>query len=765
MEYGNNQEVNSRDASNPYDFKGVEAKPPPSSYNNRNIISRQKQTAMGTAMRLGTGAQRLGTAMKSAKGAGYQSKEKFDPLSGKGPAEALQKKTEKTEEENYKELEVEVHTLLEQSAEAKIKKNFVEALSKAKEAANKEKKIRQIRESTGNLDQVNIDLTFYVFYNLANMYHANQMYQEALNSYTIIVKNKQYPQASRLRVNMGNIYFEQKKYPLAIKMYNMAWDSAMPQNKEMRMKTKKNIGLCYLKLGAYGKAIETYEDIMNDTPEFGVAFNLLVCIYALGDATKMKSWFERMLMIDLPGSEEEETEEILALQNKNKGEEEASDIKDPLKEYFKAKKKEALKSITDAAKLIAPVIEEDVVQGYDWVVEMLRTANLQEVESEIEIAKAVHFIKTKDIEKAIELFKSFEKKDNIMMARAANNISFLYFLENDFPNAEKFSDMAIQNDRYNSKALVNKGNCLFNDEEYDKAKEFFLEAIGVEADCVEAIYNLGLVYKTLGYYNEALQAFEKLHSIVPNSEEVIYQLGHINELIGLRRQALKWYLILITKVPTDSEILSKMGFLYQLEGDEYQALHYYQESYRYNPSKIDTLSWLAIHHVKQESYEKAIELFNKATLIEPKEVKWKLMVASCYRRMNLFQQALEHYEEVHETNPDNIECLRYLVAICKDLGKKEYYEYSKKLGKLERNQDMNNHGGMMPTRGELENNMDQYNNPGGQPGYGGQPGCGGANDPYQDQTPMQQPEKRYIQQRDDNDDDWGEDVDVDGLLK
>ena len=27
-----------------------------------------------------------------------------------------------------------------------------------------------------------------------------------------ILKNKQYPQASRLRVNMGNIYFEQKKF-------------------------------------------------------------------------------------------------------------------------------------------------------------------------------------------------------------------------------------------------------------------------------------------------------------------------------------------------------------------------------------------------------------------------------------------------------------------------------------------------------------------------------------------------------------------------
>ena len=45
-------------------------------------------------------------------------------------------------------------------------------------------------------------------------------------------------------------------------------------------------------------------------------------------------------------------------------------------------------------------------------------------------------IKTKEIEKAIESFKSFEKKDKILMALASNNISFLYFLENDFKGAE-----------------------------------------------------------------------------------------------------------------------------------------------------------------------------------------------------------------------------------------------------------------------------------------------------------------------------------------
>ncbi len=77
------------------------------------------------------------------------------------------------------------------------------------------------------------------------------------------------------------------------------------------------------------------------------------------------------------------------------------------------------------------------------MIEALKAANLPEVESEMEIAKSIHYIKTKEIEKAIESFKGFEKKDKIMMAMASNNISFLYFLENDFKSAEQFSDLAI----------------------------------------------------------------------------------------------------------------------------------------------------------------------------------------------------------------------------------------------------------------------------------------------------------------------------------
>jgi len=86
--------------------------------------------------------------------------------------------------------------------------------------------------------------------------------------------------------------------------------------------------------------------------------------------------------------------------------------------------------------------------------------------------------------------------------------------------AEKYADLAYTHDRYNAKALVNKGNCLLVKGEFEMSKQFYLEAIGVEADCVEAIYNLGLVNLKMGAYQEALQAFDKLHTIIPHNPEV-----------------------------------------------------------------------------------------------------------------------------------------------------------------------------------------------------------------------------------------------------
>jgi len=56
---------------------------------------------------------------------------------------------------------------------------------------------------------------------------------------------------------------------------------------------------------------------MNDTPDFDVGFNLIVCLYALGEKESMRTMFEKLLMIAIPGMDEEEQEELLQMQNKD----------------------------------------------------------------------------------------------------------------------------------------------------------------------------------------------------------------------------------------------------------------------------------------------------------------------------------------------------------------------------------------------------------------------------------------------------------------
>ena len=129
----------------------------------------------------------------------------------------------------------------------------------------------------------------------------------------------------------------------------------------------------------------------------------------------------------------------------------------------------------------------------------------------MEIAKALHFMRSKQFDKAIETLKSYEKKDQTLVAHAATNLSFIYFHEADYPNAIKYADLAMKHNRYNAKALVNKGNCMFMRGDLEHARAMYQQAMGEEADCLEAIYNLGVVNKRLGELPSALGLFEKLH--------------------------------------------------------------------------------------------------------------------------------------------------------------------------------------------------------------------------------------------------------------
>jgi len=146
----------------------------------------------------------------------------------------------------------------------------------------------------------------------------------------------------------------------------------------------------------------------------------------------------------------------------------------------------------------------------------------------------------------------------------------------------------------------------------------------------------------------------------------------------------EWFGRLIGRVPTDPNVLARLGLLHAKDGDESQAFHHYLEAYRYYQVNMDVISWLGAYFVKNEVYDKAMQFFERAAQIQPQEVKWQLMVASCHRRRGDYAQSKRMYEDIHRKYPENMECLRYLVHLCKDSGLiEEANEWFKKVKKLE----------------------------------------------------------------------------------
>lgn len=66
---------------------------------------------------------------------------------------------------------------------------------------------------------------------------------------------------------MGNIYYEQAKYPAAIKMYRMALDALPAAAAGPRSRLMTNIGLAFVQLGQYADAAAAFETAMESTAD------------------------------------------------------------------------------------------------------------------------------------------------------------------------------------------------------------------------------------------------------------------------------------------------------------------------------------------------------------------------------------------------------------------------------------------------------------------------------------------------------------------
>jgi intraflagellar transport protein 88 len=238
----------------------------------------------------------------------------------------------------------------------------------------------------------------------------------------------------------------------------------------------RNIGISFLKIGQYTEAVRAFEEVMKTHGDSVTGMNLVVCYFALGESDAMRESFIKLIHCADAHQNDDDLDEDFTLEDKPVGKEE-----DELHVALKTKRSQARRIIQRAAKLIAPKIAQDVVQGYEFLIEQLRAAQLMDIAGEMEVSKAVHYLKCKELEKARDTLRELEKReekeqDPATRSRAATNLAFISLLLDDVKGATeyvtpfhqcvfvtscRYGNIAVRCDRYNARGLVNRGNVEF----------------------------------------------------------------------------------------------------------------------------------------------------------------------------------------------------------------------------------------------------------------------------------------------------------------
>lgn len=590
---------------------------------------------------------------------------------------------DQVEEEKIREIEKGISKLVDNAILTYSRGDSGQALEMAKSAARKERAVSKMRDASGLSEGQNMDLTFSVHFNVAVQYEMNELFSEALSSYQLIVKNKIFQNVGRIRVNMGNIHFRLREFSKSVKQYRMALDQVPAHYRTMRSKIQANIGACFIKLGQFQDASSAYEHIMSEHPDFKPGFNLVLCYYALRDPEKMRRAFMKLLNV-ASGVDDEKYQ--INLDDKNEAAHQEAIQSDSLRHLERQRRALAERTIVQAAKVIAPAIQEgNFSAGFDWCVSQVKQSSYVELANDLEIHKALTYLKEHSFEPAIKILKNLEKKDSNVRSQSNNNLSFIYFLQQKNPEASSYASKALQADKYNPSALVNKGNTVAFDGDWGSAIQYYQEALRVDAECTEALYNLGIACKRVERNEESLEAFIKLHQIQRTNPQVMFMIADIYRQLGDGSAAVDWLQQALSVSHNDPKLLQELGNMFDTEGDKSSAFQHHYDSYKLYPGDIKVIEWLASYYIESQFPEKAANYFARASVIDPHEVKWHLMNAACLRKIGNVHQSLEKYRDTHKRFPESREVLEYLVRLCSDMKmEKELKEYSHKLKKLDK---------------------------------------------------------------------------------
>lgn len=242
---------------------------------------------------------------------------------------------------------------------------------------------------------------------------------------------------------------------------------------------------------------------------------------------------------------------------------------------------------------------------------------------------AVICAKTKDTDKAEELFKNILKMDA------------------DY--APAYKDLGVL---YASRRL------------FDRAEEYFKKAAKAAPDNIYILFETANFYNLLSDYKKAQRVYNKILDN-ENAPSFMQLAAAKNYLILNQPKKAKEILVKIcAKEPSNPEVLFNLAQVFMIEKNYEGAKELLETAYTVSPS-VETAALLAKAYMENGLYDKSYNLYKYAALSAPESITLKLAMAECKTRQKDYSAALEHLKPVLDLFPEHEEANEILERIKK----------------------------------------------------------------------------------------------------
>ncbi len=203
-------------------------------------------------------------------------------------------------------------------------------------------------------------------------------------------------------------------------------------------------------------------------------------------------------------------------------------------------------------------------------------------------------------------------------------------------------------------AYLEKGNQLFSEGNYEKARLEFKNALQIDPKDADAHYKLGLALEKLGEWKPALSQFLAVLKLDDAHVGALVHTGQIYLLGNALDQALENAEKAIAIDPEDPDALALRGGVRAKSGDIKGAFSDGQSALKKDPGHVNSIALLSALHLAQRESDKALALIDQGLKSHPENTNLLGLKAKVLMSQKKVDEAGEILEKIITIEPDQM---------------------------------------------------------------------------------------------------------------